>query len=726
MIRRLLLQDTRRRLYAWCLCSACCFVGAATAARGDEGMWLLSDLPEQRLRTKYKVVLSSEWRKRVQGASLRVGSVGSGAFVSQSGLLVTNCHVISPFIGRIDAGGENVAADGYYAAKLEQEIPCPGLEIEVLDSLEDVTAQLSALHILASKGVQKSALLIETMRRIEATSLSASGLRSEVVPLFNGLRYHLHRYRRYTDVRLVFMPDQQAAYFGGDAANFEYPRHALDVCFCRVYVDGKPANTPRYFTWKNESAQAGDLVFVSGHPGFTRRRLTACELQWIRDRESPWSLNALRRLETAYEAFECRGIRQSQLRDIALFQIRNQRKYQQGVVDCLNDPRFVAESHTAEERARHQWSIAVRADHDARDPWARACDAQAQIDCVFQRYRLLELAEAFNSTYFLAARRLVRCAEEDIKPDSCRLYEYRTAARARLESELFTPDETDPDWEAFKLTNSLEALAAAIGAEDPVVRRILRGATPRERATQLVSSTQLNDSLFTTERGNTRDIPVGAFKKKLYEGGRDAIGSANDGMIDLARAVDAESRAARVAMEEGWEQLDQAHADVDRLALSGKHLELYPDAGFTLRVAYGVVRGYQESGVQVEAATTLRTLFERAELAEGKSTEASSSWRRAYGTLRSDTEFLGTHMNFVCNADTTAGNSGSPVIDVNGRLRGVVFDTNRYGRSREFMYTDEKARAIAVDAGGISQILSKVYNASRVVAELRDPEKRLQ
>jgi hypothetical protein len=321
---------------------------AAAVARGDEGMWLLNDLPEQRLRDEYNVILSSEWRERVLGASLRVASAGSGAFVSQSGLLVTNCHVINPFIGRIDAGGKNVAADGYYAATLEQEITCPGLEIEVLDSLEDVTAQLSASHVLASQGVHKSALLIETIRRMEAASLSASGLRSEVVPLFNGLRYHLHRYRRYTDVRLVFMPDQQAAYFGGDAANFEYPRHALDVCFCRVYVDGKPAQTPHYFTWKSESAQAGDLVFVSGHPGFTRRRLTACELQWIRDRESPWSLNALRRLETAYEAFECRGIRQSQLRDIALFQIRNQRKYQQGVFDCLNDPRFLDESRTAE------------------------------------------------------------------------------------------------------------------------------------------------------------------------------------------------------------------------------------------------------------------------------------------------------------------------------------------------------------------------------------------
>ena len=721
-----LLRDTRRHLYAWWLCSACCMWMAAAVARSDEGMWLLNDLPEQRLREKYNVVLSSEWRERVQGASLRVASAGSGAFVSKSGLLVTNYHIIAPFVGSIDAGGTNVTAHGYYAATPEQELPCPGLEIEVLDSLEDVTAQINELNTLAPKEGQKAVRLIETIRRIEAASLSASGLRSEVVPLFNGLRHHLHRYRRYTDVRIVFLPDQQAAYFGGDAANFEYPRHAFDVCFCRAYVDGKPANTPHYFSWKSESAQPGDLVFVSGHPGFTRRRVTACELQWIRDRESPWALNALHRLETAYEAFECRGVRQSQLRDIALFQIRNQRKYQHGVVDCLNDLRFLDESRTAEERARHQRSIAGGADHDARDPWTRTCDAQAQIDRAFQRYRLLELAEAFNSTYFLAARRLVRCAEEDSRPDGCRLYEYRTSARARLESELFASGETDPDWEAFKLTNSLEALAAALGPEDPVVRKILRGATPRDRAAQLVSSTRLNDSLFTTEQGDTRDIPVGAFKKKLYEGGRDAIESANDEMIDLAREVDAESRAARAAMEEGWEQLEQAHAEIDRLSLSGNHLELYPDAGFTLRVAYGVVRGYQESGVQVEAATTLRRLFEQAELAEGKSTEASSIWRRAYGTLRADTEFLGTHMNFVCNADTTAGNSGSPVIDVNGRLRGVVFDTNRYGRSREFMYTDEKARAIAVDAGGISEILTKVYNASRVVAELTASEKMPQ
>lgn len=691
-------------------------------ARSDEGMWLLNDLPEQQLRTKYNIVLSSEWRERVQGASLRVGSVGSGAFVSKSGLLVTNHHVIGPCIASIDAGGKDLAADGYYAATLEQEVPCPGLEIEVLDSFEDVTPQINGSHARASTGGRKGALLMETMRRIEAASLSASALRSEVVPLFNGLRYHLHRYRRYTDVRLVFLPDQQAAYFGGDAVNFEYPRYAFDVCFCRVYSDGKPAITPHYFAWKSESVQAGDLVFVSGHPGFTRRRLTTCELQWLRDRECPWVLNTLNRLETAYEAFECQGIRQSQLRDIALFQIRNQRKYQQGVIDCLNDPRFLDESRTREERARDQWSIAARADHDERDPWARACDAQAQIDSVFKRYRLFELAEAFNSTYFLAARRLVRCAEEDSKPDGCRLYEYRTSARARLESELFTPDETDPGWEAFKLTNSLEALAAALGPEDPVVRRILRGATPRDRAAQLISTTQLNDSLFIPENGNAKSVTANVFRKKLYEGGSDAVESVNDGMIDLAREVDAESRAARVAMEEGWKQLEQAHADIDRVALAGKHLESYPDAGFTLRVSYGVVRGYKESGVQVPAATALRRLFEQAELAEGNSVEASSSWLRAHGNLRSDTEFLGTHMNFVCNADTTSGNSGSPAIDVDGRLRGVVFDTNRYGRSREFMYTDEKARAIAVDAGGISQILTKVYKAVRVVAELADPE----
>lgn len=726
MIKHCLLRNTRRRSYARWLSSACCFWMATEVARSDEGMWLLTDLPEQRLSEKYDVVLSSEWRQRVQGASLRVGSVGSGAFVSNCGLLVTNCHVISPFVGSIDASETNVVADGYYAATLEQELPCPGLEIEVLDSLEDVTSQINELHTLALKEGQKSDLLIETIRRIEAASLSASGLRSEVVPLFNGRRHHLHRYRRYTDVRLVFLPDQQAAYFGGDAANFEYPRYAFDVCFCRVYVDGKPANTPHYFAWKSESAQAGDLIFVPGHPGFTRRRLTACELQWLRNRECPWALNALNRLETAYEAFECRGIRQSQLRDSALFQIRNQRKYLRGVVECLNDSRFIDESRTAEERARREWSEVVRAEHDMRDPWTRACDAQAQIDRVFQRYRLLEVGEAFNSTYFLAARRLVRCSEEDRKPDSCRLYEYRTSARARLESELFAPDRTDTDWETFTLTNSLQALSTTLGQEDPVVRKVLRDATPRDRAAQLVVHTRLNDSHLTKEGDNARRVPAAVFKKKLYEGGRDAIESANDGMIELAREVDAESRTARVAMEEGWAQLEQAHADMDHLALSGKHVQMYPDAGFTLRVAYGVVRGYQESGVQVEAATTLRRLFEAAEFAEGQSTESSSMWRRAYGTLRADAEFLGTRMNFVCTADTTVGNSGSPVIDVNGRLRGVVFDTNRYGPSREFMYTDEKARAIAVDAGGISQILTKVYQAVRVITELMDPEAALK
>jgi hypothetical protein len=688
-------------------------LAGAAALHADEGMWLFSHPPLERIARDHAAALGDtrltpEWLTHLQQASVRFNSGGSGSFVSADGLVLTNHHVGADALQKLGTPDRNLYRDGFLAASQADELRCLDLELNVLMSIEDVTARVQAAVNPRLNAADAFAARRQVMADIEQQSLRATGLRSDVVTLYQGGRYHLYRAKKYTDVRLVFAPEQQIAFFGGDADNFEFPRFNLDVCFFRAYEDGRPARVPHHLTWAQRPVAAGDLVFVSGHPGHTDRANTVCELLAMRDRQVPFSLGMLNRLEALYAAYAGEGPEERRQAMGDLFGVQNGRKNREGLLAALLDPPLLARKRVAEERLRE--IVAARPAAAGQSPFERIEQAEADIARVALRHNLLEGAVGFNSQYFTNARMLLRAADEAAKPSGERLREYRDSNRESLELQLFSPEPLYDAFEIVKLADSLTALATTLGADDALVAAVLAGKSPRERAAELVAGTTLG-----TRAGATRPDT----RRTLADGGKAAIDASADSMLALARLVDAEARAARKTVEAAGEVKRQAHAEITQAMFAAEGEAMYPDATFTLRLAYGTVRGYDEGGRAVPAVTTYRGLFARAdEKHEAPPFDLPPRWGERRPQLERDAAFLDTPFNFVSTADIIGGNSGSPVVNLRGELVGLIFDGNIQSLALDLAYDDTRARAVAVDATGIAAALEKVYDARALCTEI--------
>jgi hypothetical protein len=682
-------------------------------------MWLFNQPPLERLEKDHAAALGGrrltpEWLLHLQQASVRFNSGGSGSFVSPDGLVLTNHHVGADALQKLGDADHNYYRDGFAAATRADEIRCHDLELNVLVSIEDVTARVQAAVTPGLEPQAAFAARRRVMAEIERESLAATGLRSDVVTLYQGGLYHLYRSKKYTDVRLVFAPEQQIAFFGGDADNFEFPRYNLDVCFFRAYENGRPAHVPHHLTWSRPPVAAGDLVFVSGHPGHTDRGSTLEELLAMRDRQMPFSLSVLNRLEVMLDAYSGEGPEERRQAMGDLFGVQNGRKAREGILAGLLDPRFITRKQEAEAKLREL--VAKRtAGRDApsgRSPFERIEQAERDIAAVALRHNLLEAAVGFNSQYFGNARTILRAAAEAEKPSGERLREYRDSNRESLELALFSDEPIYDALEIVKLADSLTFLATSLGPDDPLVRTVLGGRSPRERAAECVRGTGLG------RRAGAGSARPDA-RRALYDGGAAAVAAATDPMLELARIVDAESRSLRATVEAAGEIKRQAHAEIAQAVFAEAGAGSYPDATFTLRLAYGTVRGYEEAGQQVPPITTYAGLFERARSKAGTPPfDMPPRWQTLRPQLERDDAFLRTPFNFVSTADIIGGNSGSPVVNVAGELVGLIFDGNIQSLVLDIAYDDTQARAVSVDATGILVALEKVYRADTLVAEL--------
>ena len=686
--------------------------GCLTAgpARADEGMWLFNDLPSERLKQTHGFTPPAGWLERLQQAAVRFNSGGSGAFVSADGLVLTNHHVAASSLQKLSSPERNLAQDGFLAQTRAEEIPCVDLELNVLVSIEDVTAAVQAAVADEADAVAAANARREVLAGIEKQSLETTGLRSDVVTLFGGGRFHLYRFRRYTDIRLVFAPERDIAFFGGDADNFEYPRHCLDICFFRAYEDGQPVKVQHFLPWSRQDVAAGDLIFVAGHPGHTDRAKTLAEVLAMRDRQIPFSLQWLNRREVLLQAYAEEGRVEAQQAMHDLFGVQNSRKARGGLLAALLRPEIITHKAAAEEQLRAVWQ--GKADDS---PWSRVAAAQQAIDAVALRYNLLEGAMAFRSRFFSHARTLLRSAAEAAKPDGERLREFRDAARASLELRLFSEEPLDDAYEVVSLTDSLTFMATSLGLNDPLVQQVLAGMSPAERAAKLVAGTTLG------RRRGAADKRLADRRRELYEGGVAAIAASDDTMLALARLVDDESRRLRLVVGEASEIKQQAHAELMQLRLRTASGPIYPDATFTLRLAYGTVRGVGDEAAAATSQpwTTLADLYAKVDREQGRSPFAlPESWQAARERLDGSEALATTPLNFVSTADIIGGNSGSPVVDRQGRLVGVIFDGNEDSLVLDLAYDADRARAIAVSAGGIATALRDVYQAELLLAEL--------
>ncbi|MEY2500337.1 MAG: hypothetical protein QOI07_671 [Verrucomicrobiota bacterium] len=672
-------------------------------------MWLFTNPPLKQLKEKYHFEPTPQWLEHLQKSSVRFNSGGSGSFVSSNGLCITNHHVGLDTLQKISSEKNNYVRDGFYARTQAEEPRATDLELNVLMSIEDVTPRVTAALKAGMTAEQSAAARQKAIAEIEKESKDKTGLRSDVITLYQGGAYHLYRFKRYDDVRLVFAPEEQIAFYGGDPDNFEYPRFDLDICIFRAYENGQPAKIEHFLKWNPEGPKDGELTFVSGHPGRTDRQLAVSEVAELREQEVPYLLNLYYRRETLLHSWADRGFENQRRAQQLIRGVENNRKRYDGYLAALLDPEIDRSLKAREQKLRDamtkdaKWKGTIA----AYDRIKKAQEETAKIMPVYNYYETVRGKQGasyrgprgFNSDLFKYARRLLRAGDERPKPNGERFPEFRDSNRESLELDLFSTEPIHEDLEQVILTDSLTDLATRFGWNDSLVQKVLAGKSPTARALELIRGTKVKDP---------------ALRKQLYEGGAAAVKAANDPMIELARLIDPPARAARKVYENQDETKQQAYGDIARARFAIEGTNNYPDATFTLRLSYGPVRGYEENGKPVASLTDFAGLYTRAtEHNNQPPFDLPKRWVDKKSELNPATKF-----NFVSDADIIGGNSGSPVVNQANEFVGIIFDGNIQSLVLDCIYTDKEARAVSVDSAAITEALRKVYDAGALADEL--------
>lgn len=669
-------------------------IGARSVA--DEGMWLVNKPPVQVLQSEYGFTPSPEWLERMQKSACRLSSGGSGSIVSSDGLVMTNHHVAAELLYELSSDEHNLLEEGFYAKSRDDELKVHNLEVDVLWEIEDVTDRVKGSAAQGASDAEASAARRRAIAEIETESNSASGLQSEVVTLYQGGQYHLYKYKRFRDVRLVFAPEQQAAFFGGDNDNFEYPRYCLDVTFLRLYENDEPYEPQHYLEWSKDGSSEGDLAFVFGHPGSTRRLYTMAHLDFLRDVQRAQTLERIWRLQAKLEAFSGRSKENARIAQDLLFGVENGRKFLTGEYEALLDPQAMAKKAEAEKQIRARVAANPTWNRQWGGAWDRIAKAQQAHREIYTRKAVVDV----GGTLFDKAQTIVRLAEELPKPSGERLKEYRDSNLESVYAQLYSEAPIYPGFEEARVQWSISQMAEKLGADDPTVQTALGDKSLLERAHELVAGSRLAD---VQER------------KRLVEGGLDAVGSSDDPMIQLALALDPEMRHLRERYENEVESVERsAYSDIAAAYFAVYGDSVYPDATFTLRMTFGPIKGYEESGVEIPAYTTIEGLYQRAAAWDDEAPfNVPESWRKAERRVDQYTPY-----NFVLCVDIIGGNSGSPVVNREGEVIGLIFDGNLHFRGTGIYYDDTLGRAIAVDSRAITEALNNVYHARPLVKEL--------
>jgi Peptidase S46 len=670
---------------------------ATRPSLADEGMWTFDNPPAKQLEQKYKFTPSAQWLEHIRLASVRFNDGGSGSFVSPTGLVITNHHVAFGQLQKVSTAEKDYVKDGFYAKTQADELKCPDLELNVLVSMEDVTARVQGAVKPGMTEKQALDARKAEQAKIQKESLDKTGFRSDVVSLYQGGEYWLHRYKKYTDVRLVFAPEQQMAFFGGDPDNFTFPRYDLDFAIMRVYENGKPIQTKDYLKWNGKGANDSELVFVSGHPGSTERGLTMAQLTLDQELIYPSRIARYKRWLQALRAYAARGPEQARQAAEEIFGLENSLKAVTGEYNGMDKALFDKKSkEEADLRAKVNANPEWRRQYgDAWDAIAAATKKQSELFKI-QQYRSISTASNLASL----ARQIVVYVAEIKKPDAQRLNGYHDSQLEELKFYLFSPAPVYLDFEQAMLAFSLKDSLDQLGPDDPFVKAMLNGKTPEQVAAEVMKGTKLADP---------------AVRKNLAEGGEAAVNASTDPLVVLARKADPFFREVRKQYEDNVESVVSSATEKiakARFAIYGK--SVYPDATFTLRLAYGTVNGYPMNGTKAPSRTTFYGLYDRS---------ASFDNKPPFNLTprfveRRDKIDLSTPLNFVMSADIIGGNSGSPVVNRNGEFVGLIFDGNIESLSGNFVYLEEANRAVAVHSAAIIEALRKVYDAPALANEL--------
>ncbi len=668
----------------------------AMLVRAEEGMWTFDNPPLKQLAEKYNFHPTQEWLDHLRLSSVRLNDGGSGSFVSADGLLLTNHHVARFQLQKNSTAAHDYVRDGFYAATPDQEMKSPDLEINVLVGTHDVTARVEG----AAKGITDNAQALKAreaeMAAIEKESKDKTGLRSDVVTLYNGGEYWLYQFKAYTDVRLVFAPEDQAAFFGGDPDNFTYPRYDFDMALYRVYDNGKPLHTENYLKWSTKGAAPGELVFVSGNPGSTSRQDTMAQLLMERDVREPAIIEYLQRRIAVAQQFAKQGPEQARLVESDIFYLQNSLKAYVGRAEALSDKVILAKKQAEEDDLRAK----VAANPEWQKEYGGAWDEAAHAVDLAKPETKKRIFRRTDSQLFGFALEIVQYVAEVRKPDRDRLPQFHEAGLDSLRFQMLSPAPIYPSTEKLYMKSALNLAIEKLGANDAYVQAILQGGDVDKTVDALVDGAKLADP---------------AFRKSLMDGGEDAVAASNDPMIVAARRADPVWRASYAyyrdnvisVFDAAGEKLGKA-----RFAVYGK--SAYPDATFTLRLSYGTVDGFPYNGTIAPPFTTFYGLYNRSASFSNKP-PFDLTPKEAAARDKLD---LATPFDFVTTNDIIGGNSGSPVVNREGELVGLIFDGNIELLAGDFVYDGTKNRAVAVHSAGMIEGMRKICGAGALADEL--------
>jgi hypothetical protein len=663
----------------------------------DEGMWTLDNPPLKQLKEKYGFEPTQAWLDHIRLASVRVGDGGSGSFISPNGLMLTNHHVALGQLQKVSTPQKNYVADGFYAPTAAEELPCPDLELNVLISMENVTAKVMAAVKKGMDPVKALDAKKAAIAAIERLSLKKTLLRSDVVSLYQGGEYWLYRYKKYTEVKLVFAPEQQAAFYGGDPDNFTFPRHDLDMALFRAYEKGKPAKVSHFLKWSAKGASDGELVFIPGHPGSTNRLMTLAQLQFQREYAYPLRLKAMKRMLDVSKKYAAQGMEQARQAAGMIFGIENGLKVSSGELDGMKAPGFMEKKAAQEAEFRKLIDVDPKWKAEYAGAWDQIAGA---IEKQKPRMKELNFRGVPGLRLGRIALQIVQLVAEMQKTDGKRLDGYHDSQLESLRFRLFSPAPIYPGLEEVMIVDGLKQMQEELGADDPYVQACLDGKTPEEQAKALLAGTKLADP---------------ALRKQLVDGGPAAVAKCTDSFIVLARKLDPIVREMRKWLEDNIESVTKPAGEKigqARFAAFGKNA--YPDATFTLRLSYGAVKGYPMNGTIAPSKTTFYGLYDRALSFDNKA-PFNLPKRVAEARDRID---LSTPLNFVCSGDIIGGNSGSPVVNAAGELVGLVFDGNVESFVGRFFYDETANRTVSVHSAAISEALNKIYGAEKLAKEI--------
>jgi hypothetical protein len=675
------------------------FFSFSTVASADEGMWLYNEAPKDKIKAKYGFELTQAWLDHVRLSSVRFNNGGSGSFVSADGLTFTNHHVGAGCVQQLSTEGHDYIKTGFYAKTQADEAKCPNLELNELVGIEDVTDKVNAGVKPEMSAADTGQAQRAAMSKIEKDCSTSTGLRCDVVTFYSGQVYNLYKYKKYTDVRLVFAPEFDIAFFGGDPDNFTYPRYDLDITFFRVYEDGHPAHLDNYLRWSRTGVKNDELVFVSGHPGSTARMQTIAQLEFTRDVNYPSVLALLKRRIALLQDFSKQSEENARIAKEDIFGLQNSQKAITGYEAGLKD-KSIWDAKAADEAKLRAAYKADPKNAGTPNPWDAIAQAEKLQHEMFLQLNYLERLRGFASGLPQIARILVRAAEEKPKPNGERLREYRDSGLPSLEQQLFSPAPVYKNLDTTLLADSLAEMQDALGKDNPDVQKVLNGKAPADAAKEMIAGTKLDDV---------------AVRKQLYEGGQAAIAASNDPLIVAIRAIEPDALALRKEFDDKIESVVRLNGTLiakARFAQSG--FSQPPDATFTLRLSYGAVKGYKENGKEIPYFTIMGGAYEHAaEHNNEPPYKLPESWMNAKSKLD-----LKTPLDFVSTADIIGGNSGSPTVNKKGEVVGIIFDGNIESLSANFAYSEVQSRAVSVDSRGIQEALRKIYSATALADEL--------